>query len=133
MKLIGRRRNLSQIVDAEFRVRSDPMRHSVTLLSLTFAWTALSGFQSTGIPIFAQAALSGFRLVGCTDFYSFHPLFLPEPFWFAGKPLFLPRYVNLAGLLFMRSIFSLCLHWRGEEGRHHPWWLGSWLLLRTHV
>ena len=44
------------------------MRHSVALLSLTFAWTALSGFQSTGIPFFAQAALSGFRLAGCTDF-----------------------------------------------------------------
>ena len=72
--------------------------HSRTLWSLTFAWTALSGFQSTGIPIFAQAALSGFRLAGCTDFFSFHPLFLPEPFWFAGKPLFLPRYVNLVGL-----------------------------------
>ena len=69
MKLIGRCRNLSQIVDAEFRMRSDPMRHSVTLLSLTFAWTALSGFQSTGIPIFAQAAFSGFRLAGCTDFF----------------------------------------------------------------
>ncbi|WP_032704972.1 hypothetical protein, partial [Pseudomonas syringae] len=35
--------------------------------SLSFAWTALSGFQSTGIPIFAQAAFSGFRLAGCTD------------------------------------------------------------------
>ena len=44
------------------------MRHSITLLSLIFAWTALSGFQSTGIPIFAQAAFSGFRLAGCTDF-----------------------------------------------------------------
>ena len=39
--------------------------------SLTFSWTALSGFQSTEIPIFAQAAFSGFRLAGCTDFFHF--------------------------------------------------------------
>ena len=37
--------------------------------SLTFAWIALSGFQSTGKSLFAQAALSGFRLAGCTDFF----------------------------------------------------------------
>ena len=79
--------------------------HSRTLWSLTFAWTALSGFQSTGIPFFAQAAFSGFRLAGCIDF-SFHPFILPEPFWFAGKPLFLPRYVNLAGLWFCAVFFS---------------------------
>ena len=46
--------------------------------SLTFAWTALSGVQSTGIPFFAQAALSGFRLVGCTDF-SFSSLTFSRP------------------------------------------------------
>ena len=37
--------------------------------SLTFSWTALSGFQSTGKPFFAQVALSGFQLAGCTDFF----------------------------------------------------------------
>ena len=37
--------------------------------SLTFTWTALSGFRSTGKPFFAQVALSGFQLVGCTDFF----------------------------------------------------------------
>ena len=37
--------------------------------SLTFAWTALSGFRSTGKPFFAQVALSGFQLAGCTDFF----------------------------------------------------------------
>ena len=37
--------------------------------SLTFAWTALSGFQSTGKPFFAQAALSGFQLAGYFLFY----------------------------------------------------------------
>ena len=58
-------------VDTGFWMQRDPMRHNIMLLSLTFAWTALSGFQSTGIPIFAQAALSGFRLAGCTDFYSY--------------------------------------------------------------
>ena len=43
--------------------------HSRMLKSLTFACTALSGFQSNGIPIFAQAAFSGFQLAGCTDFF----------------------------------------------------------------
>ena len=61
-------------VDTGFWMPSDPMRHSITRLSLIFAWTALSGFQSTGIPIFAQAAFSGFRLAGCTDFFSFSSL-----------------------------------------------------------
>ena len=37
--------------------------------SLTFAWTSLSGFQSTGKPFFSQVALSGFQLAGCTDFF----------------------------------------------------------------
>ena len=78
-------RRLSLIVDTEVWLRDDPMIHSVMLQSLIFAWTALSGFQSIGIPFFAQAAFSGFRLAGCTNFH-FHPLFLPEPFWFAGKP-----------------------------------------------
>ena len=37
--------------------------------SLTFDWTALLGFRSTGKPFFAQVALSGFQLAGCTDFF----------------------------------------------------------------
>ena len=40
--------------------------------SLTFAWTSLSGFQSTGLPLFSQAALSSFQLAGCTNFL-FYP------------------------------------------------------------
>ena len=36
--------------------------------SLTFAWTALSGFPSTGKPFFSQVTLSGFQLARCTDF-----------------------------------------------------------------
>ena len=43
--------------------------HSRMLWSLTFAWTALSGFQSTGIPFFAQAAFSGFWLAECIVFF----------------------------------------------------------------
>ena len=78
--------------------------HSRTLWSLTFAWTALSGFQSTGIPIFAQAAFSGFRLAGCTDFFHFIPYFCPNPFGSPGSPNFFPRYVNLAGL-WLRVVF----------------------------
>ena len=72
-----------RILDAKWS-----MRHSITLLSLIFAWTALSGFQSTGIPIFAQAALSGFRLAGCTDFFIFIPTFCPNPFGSPGSPNF---------------------------------------------
>ena len=37
--------------------------------SLIFTWTALSGFQSTGKPFFAQVALSGFQLAGCMIFF----------------------------------------------------------------
>ena len=54
--------------------------------SLTFAWTVLSGFQSTGKPFFAQVSLSGFQLAGCTDF--FLSLTFSRTFWFAGMPLF---------------------------------------------
>ena len=52
--------------------------------SLTFAWTALSGFRSTGKPFFAQVALSGFQLAGCTIFFVFIPNFcLNRPFGFS--------------------------------------------------
>ena len=36
--------------------------------SLTFVWTALSGFQPNGKRFFAQVALSAFQLAGCIDF-----------------------------------------------------------------
>ena len=71
--------------------------------SLTFAWTTLSGFRSTGKPFFAQVALSGFQLAECADFfYIFIPNFcLNRPFGFSTHrdALVLPRRVNLAGLL----------------------------------
>ena len=52
--------------------------------SLTFAWTSLSGFRSTGKPFFAQVALSGFQLAGCTTFFCFIPNFcLNRPFGFS--------------------------------------------------
>ena len=62
-------RRLSLIVDTEVWLRDDPTRHSVTLRSLTFSWTSLLGFQSTGIRFFAQVSLSSFRLAGCTIFF----------------------------------------------------------------
>ena len=37
--------------------------------SLTFAWTALSGFRSTEKPFFSQVFLSGFQLARCTIFF----------------------------------------------------------------
>ena len=52
--------------------------------SLTFSWTALLGFQSTGKPLFSQVALSGFQLVGCTYIFYFIPNFcLNRPFGFS--------------------------------------------------
>ena len=57
--------------------------------SLTFAWTSLSSFLSTGKPFFAQVALSGFQLVGCTDFFfNFIPNFCPNLFGSPGCPCF---------------------------------------------
>ena len=70
--------------------------------SLTFAWTALSGFQSTGKPFFAQVALSGFQLAGCTIFFCFIPNFFPN-LLFRRDALVFPRHVNLAGLLYVVS------------------------------
>ena len=122
----------SLIVDTEVWMQGDSMRHSVTLIP-NFCLDLPFGFSVHRDTHFCPSRLFRFSTCRVYRFFSFHPLFLPEPFWFAGKPLFLPRYVNLAGLLFMRSIFLLCLHWRGEEGRHHPWWLESRLLLRRHV
>ena len=54
------RRRPNFIVDIEVWLQDDPMRHSVTLRSLIFSWTSLLGFQSTGIPFFAQIAFPGF-------------------------------------------------------------------------
>ena len=69
--------------------------------SLTFAWTALSGFRSIGKPFFAQVALSGFQLSGYTDFLFIPNFCLNRPFGFSihRDTLFLPRCVNLEGHL----------------------------------
>ena len=77
--------------------------------SLNFSWTALSGFQSTRKPLFAQVALSGFQLVGCTDFFCFIPNFCPNLLvrWDA---LVLTRCVNLAGLLCVVSFDYVRVH-----------------------
>ena len=77
--------------------------------SLTFAWTALSGFQSTGKPFFAQVALSGFQLAGCTDSFILS-LIVSRTFLVRRDALFLPRYVNLAGLLCVVSFDYVCVH-----------------------
>ena len=72
--------------------------------SLTFSWTALSGFQSTGKPFFSQVALSGFQLVGCTDFFCFIPNFCPN-LLVPRDALVLPMCVNLEGLLRVVSFY----------------------------
>ena len=51
-------------------MQGDPTRHSDTLFIPNFAWTALSGSKSTGIPFLAQAAFLGFRLARGTEFLS---------------------------------------------------------------
>ena len=75
--------------------------------SLTFAWTSLSGFQSNGKPFYAQVALSGFQLAGCTIFY-FIPNFFPN-LLVRRDALVLPRCVNLAGLLCVVSFDYVCV------------------------
>ena len=77
--------------------------------SLTFAWTALSGFQSTGKPFFAQVALSSFHLAECIDFFVLSLIFA-RTFLVRRDSLVLPRYVNLAGLcLCVVSFHYVCI------------------------
>ena len=59
------------------KIVSEVIRRDIVIRfnSLTFAWTFLSGFQSTGIPFLAQGAFSGFRLAGCTDFFCISLIF----------------------------------------------------------
>ena len=83
LPMTGLIRNL-EVVDEE--IVFEVIRRDIVIRfnSLTFAWIALSGFRSTGKPLFAQAALSGFRLAGCTDFFVFIPNFcLNRPFGFS--------------------------------------------------
>ena len=56
--------------------------------SLTFSWTSLSGFRSTGIPFFAQVSLSGFRPAVCTYLFIFITYFCLNPFGSPGSPYF---------------------------------------------
>ena len=65
--------------------------------SLTFAWTALSGFQSTGIPFFPKPPFRVFNLPGvqiCVLSLIFARIFLVRR-----DALVLPRCINLASLL----------------------------------
>jgi hypothetical protein len=107
------------------------MLDAVVRFNPSFAWTALSGFQSTGIPFFAQAALSGFRLAGCTVFL-FIPNFCPNlsHHFFFGSPgcPFLPGLFysfRPAGLLYEvlfncvrihRGWKILAIHGRQQQG-----------------
>ena len=43
---------------------------------------------------FCPSRLFRFSTCRVYRFFTFHPFILPEPFWFAGKPLFLPRYYS---------------------------------------
>ena len=76
-------------VDTGFWMQGHPMRHSITLIPNFFLDRSF-GFSVHRDTHFCPSRL--FRFSTCRVyrfFFSFHPLFLPEPFWFAGKPLFL--------------------------------------------
>ena len=82
--------------------------HSRTLLIPNFCLDRPFGFSVHRDIHFCPSRL--FRFSTCRVyrfFFQFHPLFLPEPFWFAGKPLLLPRCVNLAGLCWCVVFFRL--------------------------
>ena len=82
IELIRSSRFVSEEVEVFLKViRRDIVVH---FNSLTFAWTALSGFRFTRKPLFAQVSLSGFQLAGCTYFLLFIPNFcLNRPFGFS--------------------------------------------------
>ena len=63
------------------------MLDAIVRFNPSFAWTALSGFQSTGIPFFAQVAFTGFRLAERT-FFHFIPNFCPNLFFVLARRLF---------------------------------------------
>ena len=48
--------------------------------------------------LFCPGLLFKFSTYHVYSIFIYIPDFLPEPFWFAGMPLFFPRPVNLAGL-----------------------------------
>ena len=70
-------RSLPGIIHDALTKAQTIMLDAVVRFNPSFAWTALSGFQSTGIPFFAQVAFSGFRLAGCT-FFIYIPNFCPN-------------------------------------------------------
>ena len=81
--------------------------HSRTLLIPNFCLDRPFGFSVHRDTHFCPSRL--FRFSTCRVYrFSCHPFILPEPFWFAGRPLFLPRCVNLAGLWLCTVFFRLC-------------------------
>ena len=72
--------------------------HSRTPLITSFCPDRPFGFSVHRDTHFCPSRLFRFSTCRVYRFFHFHPLFLPESFWFAGKPLFLPRCVNLAGI-----------------------------------
>ena len=98
-----------ELVDEEIILKVIRRDIVIRFNSLTFAWIALSGFQSTGKPFFAQVALSGFQLAGCTDFFVLSLIF-SRTFLVRRDALVLPRCVNLAGLLCVVSFDYVCVH-----------------------
>ena len=110
-KMIGLIRS-SEFVSEEIVLKVIRRDIVIRFSSLTFAWTSLSGFRSTGKPFFSQVSLSGFQLAGCTIFFCFIPnFFLNRPFGFSIQrdALFLPRCVNLAGHLCVVSFHYVCI------------------------
>ena len=106
-KMIGLIRS-SEFFSEEFVLKVIRQDIVIRFNSLTFAWTALSGFRSTVKPFFAQVALSGFQLAGCTDFFILSLIFA-RTFLVRRDALVFPRCVNLAGLLCVVSFDYVCI------------------------
>ena len=75
--------------------------------SLTFSWTSLSIFQSTGIPFLAKSPFRVFNLPGVQIFVL--SLIFARTFLVPRDALVLPRCVNLAGLLCVVSFDYVCV------------------------
>ena len=72
-------------VDTGFWMQGDSMRHSITLIP-NFCLDRPFGFSVHRDTHFFPSRLFRFSTCRVYRFFSFHPLFFPEPFWFAGKP-----------------------------------------------
>ena len=84
------------------------MGHNDMLQIPNFCRDRPFGFSVHWDTLFAQAAVSGFQLAGCTDFFVLSLIF-SRTFLVRRDALILPRCVNLAGLLCIVSFDYVCI------------------------